>query len=513
MTTRPTLLLLASLCWSGHALAQAVPDMTALPKAFFPAALPQGATPHRQSIVFQPAVIDTAMLGTLEAGDWFAINVAPDRTFAGLVTEMTHRGEGRFTISGSLDGLEETTFVIAVQHEAVAGTFQSPTTQEHYKLKYSGEAGVHLVCQIDPSKYGKCAGAIQPPPRPAGAAWLNPVDDLDEVVAALPPAPAEDPDNPFGDRGSCPTPQTILDGMVAYSDNVRVAMGGTNAVLAEIELTQTVTNEVYARSGVSARYRVVWTGEVGYAETNDGETDLDRLADGSDGILDGLHTIRDNENADFVTFWVSSIGDGLCGIAYCTPESSDAFNVVVWDCAADNFSHPHEIGHNQGCDHNDGDGTLGCGEYDYSLGYRFFGNDNQAYRTVMAYDTERPTYTRIGYFSTPNRSFLGRNVGTADIDNTRSINNTRARCEAFQLSRVEVYVDFEFAGLQFGTFANPYTSFLTAINVSRQPAASALVEDQATVFVKPGTGAFTGTINKAMWVRACGGTVNIGGNP
>jgi hypothetical protein len=513
MKISPPNIIIASLLLSaGTVLAQDVPDTQTLPRAFFAADLPEGATPHRQSVVFQPTTIDTAMLATLKPGDWVALNVAPTRTFAGLVAEIRHRGEGRFTISGTLDGLEETTFVIAVQDEAVAGTFQSPTTAEHYKLKYTGVGGTHLVCQIDPSKYGKCAGAIQPPPRPVGAAWLNPVDDQDEAVAALVPVPADE-DAGFDGRGSCPTPQTIFDGMVAYSDNVRVAMGGTNAVLAEIELTQTVTNEVYQRSGVAARYRVVWVGEVNYAQTNDGDTDLDQLADGSDGILDSLHTIRDNENADFVTLWLTNIGPDLCGIAYCTPSASDAFNVVVWDCAADNFSHPHEIGHNQGCDHNDGDGTLGCGEFDYSLGYRFFGSDNRGYRTVMAYDNDNNTYTRIGYFSTPNRSFMGRNVGTAGIDNTRSINNTRAQCEAFQFSRVEVYVDFGFAGLQYGTFANPYASFASAVAVSRQPASSALTDDEATIFVKPGTGSYAGTITKRMWIRACAGTANIGGNP
>jgi hypothetical protein len=496
----------------GVARAQDVPDTETLPRAFFPADLPEGATPHRQSVVFQPAAIDTAMLATLSAGDWVGLNVAPNRTFAGRVNEIRHRGEGRFTISGTLDGLDETTFIIAVQNEAVAGTFQSPTTAEHYKLKYTGVGVTHLVCQIDPSKYGKCAGAIQPPPRPLGAAWLNPVDDQDESVAALVPPPADD-DGGFDGRGSCPTPQTIFDGMVAYSDNVRVAMGGTNAVLAEIELTQTVTNEVYQRSGVNARYRVVWTGEVNYAQSGDGGTDLDRLADGSDGILDGLHTIRDNENADFVTLWLTNIGEGLCGIAYCTPSAADAFNVVVWDCAADNFSHPHEIGHNQGCDHNEGDGALGCGEFDYSVGYRFFGTDARGYRTVMAYDDGRNTYTRIGYFSTPNRSFMGRNVGTAGIDNTRSINNTRAQCEAFQFSRVEVYVDFGFFGIQYGTFNNPFNTLAPAVSASRRPAASALIDDEPTVFFKPGTGVYSGTITKGMWLRACSGTVNIGGNP
>ncbi len=492
-------------------MAQGVPDAATLSRMFSPAELPAAATPHRQTVVFQPAAIDTAFLATLNPGEWFAVNAAPTRTFAARVDSIQRRGEGLFTITGTLDGLEETTFVIAVVHEAVAGSFQSPTTREHYKLKYTGEAGIHLVCQIDPSKYGRCGGALPPPPKPADAPWLDPVPD-DVVLPADPMGGGGGGNDPFGDRGTCTAPQTVFDGIVAYTDNVRVAMGGTNAVLAEIELTQTVTNQVYTRSGVAARYRVVWTGEVNYAETRDGDIDLPRLADGGDGFLDSVYATKDAENADFCTLWLDSIGPNLCGLAYCNPnDATDAFNLVVWDCAADNFSHPHEIGHNQGCDHNDGDGGLGCGEYSYSLGHRFFAS-NQGYRTVMAYDTDPSgTYTRIGYFSTPNRTYLGVPVGTADHDNTRSINNTRARCEAFEPNRIDVWVQFGFIGPQNGSFNNPYASLASGVSVSRA-ASSSLAEDPS-LFVKSGTTTYTGTISKSMWIRACGGAVNIGGNP
>jgi hypothetical protein len=47
--------------------------------------------------------------------------------------------------------------------------------------------------------------------------------------------------------------------------------------------------------------------------------------------------------------------------------------------------------------------------------------------------------------------------------------------------------------------------------VSRE--ASSPLADAASLIIKPGTSTYTGTITKSMWIRACGGTVNIGGNP
>jgi hypothetical protein len=492
------------------ALADDVPDIATLSRMFSPAEMPQGATPHNESIVFQPAAIDTAFLATLNAGEWFAVNASPTRTFAAKVETIRHRGEGRFTIEGRLDGQEESMFVIAVEHDAVSGMFESPATREHYKTKYTGDAGIHLVCQINPSKYKPCGGAEPAPPVALGAPWLDPVPDAhDGEVFPEPPAepPAGD-DNPFDGRGTCSAPITVFDGMIAYSDNTRVALGGANAVAAEIELTTSVTNQVYSRSGIAARYRIVWTGEVNYSETGNSSTDLSQLGDGGDGVLDGLHTTRDSVNADFCTLWVNALD--ACGRAYCTVDRDSGYSVVAWSCAAGNFSHPHEIGHNQGCDHNTEDGGSGCGEYSYSNGHRFFANST-GYRTVMSYNNAAEDYTRIGYFSNPNLTYLGQPLGTSTRDNTRTINNTRGTCAGYELTRMDIWVDVGFVGSQNGTFNNPYAAVSTGVTQIDVPSAGR--SEDPNLYIKAGTSTYTGTISKVMWIKACGGTVNIGGNP
>jgi hypothetical protein len=339
----------------------------------------------------------------------------------------------------------------------------------------------------------------------AEAPWADPVPDVDDGMV-LPPAEEQDP---FAPRGTCSAPQTVFDGMIAYTDDTRVALGGTNAVLAEVELTASVTNLVYSQSGVVARYRVVWAGEISYAESGNSSTDLSRLGDGGDGILDSLHTTRDSVNADVCTLWVDSLD--ACGRGYCSVDSSSGFNVVAWSCAADNFSHPHEIGHNQGCDHNIEDGGAGCGEYAYSNGYRFFvGRDG--YRTVMAYDNDAGTYPRIGWFSNPNRTFQGEALGTAALqDNTRTINNTRFAFESYQSTRMDIWVDVAHGGIQLGTYSFPYVAVSTGIAQVDVPSGGRT--EDPNLYIKSGTSTYTGTITKTMWIRACGGVVNIGGNP
>jgi hypothetical protein len=479
------------------------PPLEGLSRAFSPAPPPAEFQPLPQSVEFTPVFVDTAYLELVEAGDWIALNTSPIRTFAARVDRVERRGPGRFSIvGGSLDGQEGTTFILVVEGDAVAGTVMSPAAQEHYKLRYAGPQTA-LVCRIDDGRYAPCAGADPAPPGGVNPAF-DPLPDPDDGMT-LPP---EEGDDPFGGRGGCNAPQTVFDGMIAYSDNVRVAMGGASAVNAEIQLAVDVTNLVYAQSGVAARYRLVWRGEVNYSETSNPDTDLDRLTDPSDGYIDSLHTTRDSVNADMVTLWVDQMTDA-CGKGWCSADHDSAFQVVQWSCAADNFTQPHEMGHNQGCAHNPEDAGS-CGEYSYSFGHRFFAN-SVGYRTVMSYDTDPSRYTRIGWFSNPNLTYLGQPLGTATRNNTATINNRRGAVEGWELTRMDIWVQFGWGGLQIGTYAFPYANMSTGVAQVAVPAAGA--SEDANLYIKAGTSTYTGTITKAMWIRACGGTVNIGGNP
>src|SRR4030095_17019931 len=90
---------------------------------------------------------------------------------------------------------------------------------------------------------------------------------------------------------------------------------------------------------------------------------------------------------------------GVAGLGYLmssasTNFSSYSFSVVRRSFAVGNYTFAHELGHNMGCAH-DRQNSSGHGAFAYSYGYRFTGNDNTLYRTVMSYAPG----TRIPYFS------------------------------------------------------------------------------------------------------------------
>ena len=105
-----------------------------------------------------------------------------------------------------------------------------------------------------------------------------------------------------------------IDVAVFYTPGAREAAGGAAAIEAVIDLMVAETNDAYAASGVRQRLALVARSEVPYVET-DGNQDLRRLEDPSDGHLDEVHAIRDRVGADLVHLIVSDYG-GLCGVAY-----------------------------------------------------------------------------------------------------------------------------------------------------------------------------------------------------
>ena len=78
-----------------------------------------------------------------------------------------------------------------------------------------------------------------------------------------------------------------------------------------------------------------------------------------------------------------------------------------------NLSYAHEIGHNQGLNH-DAANASGTAAYSYAYGYQ---SPSGLFRTLMAYGSA----VRIPFLSSPTLSYSGLPTGTANENNARAL--------------------------------------------------------------------------------------------
>ena len=199
-----------------------------------------------------------------------------------------------------------------------------------------------------------------------------PTDDPPLLEADLPPAS----DQPESAAPALDTTAQI-DVLVVWTPAARAAVGSTTAMQNLVTLAVANANTAYANSQIAAQLRLVYSGEIAFAEASTNISgDLGKLATSGDGALDTVQTLRDQDGADVVSLIGTGYtsGSGACGIGYLmttvsTTFASAAFNVVDQACAAGNLSLAHEIGHNEGL-HHDPANASGQGAYPYAFGYQ-----------------------------------------------------------------------------------------------------------------------------------------------
>lgn len=480
------------------ALAQGASD----PRELFADAVGRtSASVVRAAISVRPVDVRLDLLASLRPSERFTLNLSATDVYTATVERVTLRAPTRYTIVGTIDEVQYSEFLIVVEDEVAIGYFRFPMIDQLYRLRYSPE-GVHLLCQIDPNRLGACADNDATPVSPAAAAH----DDAAHGPSVPPPGPPE--------RGFCNADPSMhtMDLIIAYTDVARIAAGGVSAINAECQAAIDTTNLTYANSAIYARARLVYRGEVAYNEVGTLDQHRDRLAATADGVMDSVHALRETYRADHVSLLVDDDdGVGLCGIAYCLPNTTTrAFNIVNWECSSSNYSFPHELGHNQGCAHDRANAGTGCNAYTYSYGWRFVGNSGTTWRTVMAYAPG----TRIGYFSDCCVLFDGQPTGVPigfanESDNSYTINQRAGGIVVpYRLTRFDVWVQFGYSGTEAGTFNQPYNTLAEGIaNIIQGVGAS----ERPTVWVRwGGNTAETPTMNQPMTLKACGGTLRIG---
>lgn len=376
------------------------------------------------------------------------------------LTRTESRGPDRFIVHGVLPGVPESRFLMAVNDQHVAVALEGLPTGE-LKLRSLGDSlsPVVQLYTVDPALEGACGA------EPPGAHLQQMAAQAGMASASrdlMPPAAAAE---------ALDSGQAVVDLLVAYTAAARAALGSTDSIVNQIDLGFAKVQSDYAESGITARIRLVDTMEVVLpgdeiqSSLADWQSDaLGQLAATQDGVMDEVHTRRDEVGADLVCLIVRRGDPESSGIAYLMDGLDSftspffAFSVIGVSGVSDGVVMSHELGHNFGCAH-DRENTSRGGAFAYSHGFRGFaplasGGTVQV-RTIMAYAPG----SRVRRFSGPENSVAsytngGRTflfaepftVGVAagqpgEADNARTIEET-----AFQVANYRLSPDRGYAG-------------------------------------------------------------------
>jgi hypothetical protein len=363
--------------------------------------------------------LHSAPEGLLQSGRSVGFQLAPDVAIIIVGKQVTVRGPSDLSWKGDLLGGAGGAHVVLTR-KGITATVSTASGVFH--IEPIG-GGLHAIVKMGPP----------PPEHPSGheSGALHVPSVITPPAGTLSPSGSmSGPSRPMLDQASSNGVPTPIDVLVAYTPAVASV---TYDIAATIQLAIDESNTSYTNSGIDIVLRRAYYSQVEYNEA--GRTYADHVAalqSPSDGVMDVVHTWRDQYKADVVVLLVRD--STYCGLAsQIYADATTAFAAVNYTCATGYYSFAHEIGHLQGARH---DLYVDANTAPFAYGHGYV-DPNHAWRTIMAYGDACGGCARQQYWSNPYVLYppTGQAMGTTTYENdARVLAETKFRVADFRRS-------------------------------------------------------------------------------
>lgn len=355
------------------------------------------------------ATLASAPSAILEKGSSIVINTSPGRQFVAEADTVTYRGPSDLSWAGPMrNGVGWTQLVLS--ERGITGWLRQNSLL--FKFESLG-GGYQAIIRLDPSK------AIPEHPAEYTSGALTDTTGRRTKSSIIP-----DGESSFVTKSETNSGSADIGVLVVYT---QAAENAANNIEDLIDTGIDEANQSYSNSNIYASVYEAHTAQVNYDESGRSYTQhVDALKSTSDGVMDNVHSLRNQYLADVVILIVDD--DEYCGRASLPilASTTTAFAAVHHACVTGPvyYSLAHEIGHLQGARHNR---AVDSNNEPFQYGHGYV-DPNDQWRTIMAYDNACNGCQRIQYWSNPyvDHPTSGQAMGTVDYENNaRVLNETR----------------------------------------------------------------------------------------
>src|SRR5262245_30320463 len=344
-------------------------------------AAPSGAAPSSESVGMRPGTVGAVARVPLSLASINNLQSAaasprqleitlPDGKSVTCLLRPVSRPQSMVVLAGTtMGGGEGERCNLVVQNGRVTG--EVDLEGGRYRIQPIGASATHAVVEVKTENLPDEIVPKVPPPEPSPQRAVP-----DTALCDIKPAPGQQP--------KIVGPIRI---MFLYTKEVAAS---ALSIRADIELLMQQLRTVYSADRLGGNFSVTTelahAQEVNYVESDSMDKDLERLSDPRDSVFRPIHALRNTHKADIVHMLIKGKPSNGCGIGWINflmrPEY--AISVSDYQCALQNFSAVHEIGHNLGMVHDrfvQKDARPGPAEFNFG-----FVALEQGTRSVLAYN-------------------------------------------------------------------------------------------------------------------------------